>query len=53
MHDKLVARHYRPELLRFTFVNGPDTEGPSPLWLGSEDALSYREFKSYRKRLRD
>jgi hypothetical protein len=51
MHDKLVARHCRPELLRFSAV-GPGT-GPAPeLSLGPDDALSYREFKRYRKHLR-
>jgi hypothetical protein len=52
MHDKLVARHCRPELLRFVGLPAVDCEGVSPLWLGSEEASSYREFKSRRKRLR-
>jgi hypothetical protein len=53
MHDKLVARHCRPELLRFVGLDDAQAEADTPpLWLGSDDALSYREFKSYRKRLR-
>ncbi len=53
MHDKLVARHCRPELLRFAEVDAErSTHGASPLWLGADEALSYREFKRYRKELR-
>lgn len=43
MHDKLVARHCRPELLRFASVE---------TGVGAQDALTYREFKRYRKDLR-
>ena len=53
MHDKLVARHCRPELLGFS---GIDSDGGAlagnALALGAEDALSYREFKRFRKQLR-
>jgi hypothetical protein len=54
MHDKLVARHYRPELIRFVGIDSVGSSTPSPaLALDAEDALSYREFKSLRKKLRD
>jgi hypothetical protein len=53
MHDKLVARHCSPELLRFSDLEskGLSVAG-SDLCLGAEEALSYREFKRYRKQLR-
>lgn len=53
MHDKLVARHYQPELLRFAGIDSEDASVPaSAPALGSEDALSYRELRRYRKQLR-
>ena len=53
MHDKLVARHCQPELLRFVGLTAPDDASATPpLWLGSDEALSYREFKRARKHLR-
>lgn len=47
LHEKLAARHYPTELLRFLdFVEVPeDGEG---LALGAGDAMTYREFKAYR-----
>ena len=54
MHDKLVARHCRPELLKFVGIDSGDGSKATPApALGAEDALSYREFKRYRKALRN
>ena len=54
MHDKLVARHFQPELLKFTAVDSGRPPSPDPaLAMGSEDGMSYREFKRYRKHLRE
>ncbi len=53
MHDKMVARHHRPELMRFAAIGSPDSpSGEATLWLGTDEALSYREFKQFRKQLR-
>ncbi|MEI7814211.1 MAG: hypothetical protein WCJ13_05425 [Coriobacteriia bacterium] len=53
MHDKLVARHCRPELLRFVGIDSGDGSMATPApTLGAEEALNYREFKRYRKQLR-
>lgn len=54
MHDRLVARHYQPELLRLA---GIATEGlPSarhvPV-IEADDVMTYREFKRARKQLRN
>jgi hypothetical protein len=51
MHDKLVARHCRPELLTFAAVGSGAGSDPD-LSLGPNDAMSYREFKRVRKHLR-
>jgi len=50
MHEKIVTRHYRPELLRLADV--ADTRNRSAMRLSAEDLMTYREFKGYRKRLR-
>lgn len=51
LHDKLVARHFPPERLRFVYLPQLE-EGPSEeLSLREGDAMSYREFKAYRKTL--
>jgi hypothetical protein len=53
MHDKLVARHCRPELLGFSGLGSVgDALTGNALALGAADALNYREFKRYRKQLR-
>jgi hypothetical protein len=53
MHDKLVARHCSPELLRFSYLESTGLSEPRlDLGLGTEEAFSYREFKRYRKQLR-
>lgn len=51
MHEKIVTRHYRPELLRLASVENPANSGG--LRLAAGDMMTYREFKGYRKRLRD
>jgi hypothetical protein len=54
MHDKLVARHCRPERLKFAVVGSGRAPAPDPaLTVGDEDGMNYREFKRYRKRLRE
>jgi hypothetical protein len=54
MHDKLVARHCRPELLKFAVVgSGRVPSADQALPIGGEDGMSYREFKRYRKHLRE
>jgi hypothetical protein len=50
VHERLVARHFSPDLLRFSAVGG--SENPESLRLGENDELSYREFKGMRRRLR-
>jgi len=50
MHDRLVARHYQPDLLRLASV-GP-TDSTEALSIHADDALPYKAFKSYRKSLR-
>lgn len=50
MHEKIVTRHYRPELLRLAHVAHP--ENAAELRLSAADLMTYREFKGYRKRLR-
>lgn len=50
LHDRLVARHYQPDLLRLASV-GP-LGSPEALALHAEDALPYKAFKSYRKSVR-
>lgn len=50
MHEKIVTRHYRPELLRLAAVADP--ADAAALRLGAADLMTYREFKGYRKRLR-
>jgi len=50
MHEKIVTRHYRPELLRLASVQNPGS--PDDLRLTADDVMTYREFKGYRKRLR-
>jgi hypothetical protein len=53
MHDKLVARHCSPELLRYSALGSEEGSAQkSELTLGTEEALSYREFKRHRKQLR-
>ena len=54
MHDKLVARHCRPELIRFVGIDSRDASLPAPgLELGCGEPQSYREFKRFRKQLRE
>ena len=50
MHEKIVTRHYRPELLRLTSVENPTRV--DELRLTADDVMTYREFKGYRKRMR-
>ena len=50
MHEKIVTRHYRPELLRLASVENP--AHADDLRLTADDMMTYREFKGYRKRLR-
>lgn len=50
MHEKIVTRHYRPELLRLAHVDDPSHV--DELRLTADDMMTYREFKGYRKRLR-
>jgi len=50
MHEKIVTRHYRPELLRLSSVENPGRA--EELRLSADDMMTYREFKGYRKRLR-
>lgn len=50
MHEKIVTRHYRPELLRLADVGDP--RSATALRLSAADLMTYREFKGYRKRLR-
>jgi hypothetical protein len=52
-HDKLVGRHWRPELVRFAVTDSRVAESPaSDQTFGVLDALDYRTFKRYRKDLR-
>ncbi len=54
MHDKLVARHCSPDLLKFAVVGSGRVPSPDPaLTIGGEDGMSYREFKRYRRHLRE
>lgn len=50
MHEKIVTRHYRPELLRLASAENP--AHAEDLRLTADDMMTYREFKGYRKRLR-
>ena len=50
MHEKIVTRHYRPELLRLADIADP--KDPAQLRLSAANLMTYREFKGYRKRLR-
>lgn len=50
MHEKIVTRHYRPELLRL--ANAQNPLNAEDLQLTADDMMTYREFKGYRKRLR-
>jgi hypothetical protein len=50
VHERLVARHFQPELLRFAGVDESGAIGE--MTIGAEGSLSYREFKAYRKRLK-
>ena len=54
MHDRLVARHCQPELLRFA---GITTGGPPPTHqvpvIEADHVMSYREFKRARRQLRN
>lgn len=50
MHEKLVAKHYSPDLLRLTAIE--DIADLSQLRLNADALMTYREFKGYRKRLR-
>jgi len=50
MHEKIVTRHYRPELLRLASIQDP--ANADQLRLTTDDMMTYREFKGYRKRLR-
>ena len=50
MHEKLVAKHYSPDLLRLSAVE--DASAQAQLHLGADAFMTYREFKGYRKRLR-
>ena len=50
MHEKLVAKHYSPDLLRLTAIE--DLVDPAHLRLSADELMTYREFKGYRKRLR-
>ena len=53
LHDRLVARHYQPELLRLASI-GPlgATESAESLELRAEGEMPYKAFKAYRKGLR-
>ena len=54
MHDKLVARHCSPDLLKFAVVGSGRVPSPDPaLTISGEDGMSYREFKRYRRHLRE
>jgi len=50
MHEKLVAKHYSPDLLRLTAIE--DLGDSAHLRLSADELMTYREFKGYRKRLR-
>jgi len=50
MHEKIVTRHYRPELLRLAGVENP--ANAEHLRMTADGMMTYREFKGYRKRLR-
>lgn len=50
MHEKVVTRHYRPELIRLASVDDPTRA--EELRLTADDMMTYRDFKGYRKRLR-
>lgn len=53
MHEKLVARHYRPELLRLAGYDlVAPADSPAPNVIGPDDSMPYRAFKGMRKRLR-
>jgi len=48
LHEKLTARHYPTDLLRF--AHAPELAiGTGSFELCDQDAMSYRDFKSYRK----
>lgn len=53
MHDRLVARHFQPELLRLVGIesSGPPRAPRGPV-IEADDAMSYREFKRARKQSR-
>jgi hypothetical protein len=52
LHDRAVARHFPPELLRFAAVGSARPEsGDHSLTVHEEDLLPYRAFKGLRKRL--
>ena len=53
MHDKLVARHFQPELLRMARIDsGTAAPSPHPAVIEAGDVFGYREFKRIRKQLR-
>ena len=53
LHDRLVARHYQPELLRLASIAPRGaTESAESLELRAESAMPYKAFKSHRRSLR-
>ena len=52
LHDRLVARHYQPELLRLASVGFGPAMPAGSLKLSAECAMPYKAFKSYRRGLR-
>jgi len=53
MHDRLVARHYPPDLLRLASVAPSDTpESRRGLEVAADVAMEYRAFKRIRKQAR-
>ena len=50
MHEKLVTKHYSPDLLRLSSIEDPLDKGQ--LRLQADDMMTYRAFKGYRKRMR-
>jgi hypothetical protein len=49
LHDRTVARHFPPELLRFALA-GRARGVDGSFAVGEDDVLSYREFKAARRR---
>lgn len=52
MHDRLVARHHPPELLRLVGIESRGDQSARALTISEENVMDYRGFKRLRKQLR-